>query len=178
MTEIEFFLSADQTELMFQQNGISKPLGEEDHEFINLLYQIIKDNYHEAFTALSSIYTNSAHFKFLMVRRFGKCNFGIYDNKPDLRSDLLFNLEFVPCPIRGECKWENTICMPKFNTNLSEREMEVLKLICENLEDLQIAERLFISVFTVNNHRRSIERKLCVNNKLGILKYAKENSLI
>jgi DNA-binding CsgD family transcriptional regulator len=178
MTEIEFFISADQKELMVQQYGQSKPLTENDTELITFIYQQILENYPDAFHALNSIYGHAAHFKYLSVRRFGKCNFGIYDNRQDIKSDGLFNLEFVHCPLRGECKWENTICLPKFSTTLSDREMQVLKLICDNLEDIQIADKLFISVFTVNNHRRSIERKLCVNNKLGILKYAKDNSLI
>jgi len=176
--EHEFFSSADGVDVMVQKNGQCKPLTKEDVELVHFLYQNIKENYPEAFRALTDIYGNSALYKFMMVRRFGKCNFSIYDNRPDIRTDGLFNLEFVPCPLRGECKWENTICLPKFNTALSDREMQVLKLICENLEDSQIADKLFISIHTANNHRRSIERKLGVNNKLGILKYAKENSIL
>jgi DNA-binding CsgD family transcriptional regulator len=178
MNEIEFFASADGMELMVQTDGISRPLACTDNELIHTLYCYIKENYPAAFEALSNIYGTAVHFKFLVVRRFGKCNFSIYDNRPDVKPDGFFNLEFVSCPLRGECKWENTICLPKLNTTISSREMEVLRLICENLEDSKIADRLFISVFTVSNHRRSIERKLGVTNKLGILKWAKENAIL
>ncbi len=179
MNEFEFFSSHDGKDLMVQTNvGACSPLTEADRDLIHSLYNKIAETYPESFQALFSLYGERANYKFLMVRRFGKCNFGLYDNKPDVKHAGEFNLEFVNCPLRGECKWEHTICLPKFNTSLSDREMDVLKLICENLEDSQIADRLFISVFTVNNHRRSIERKLGVNNKLGILKYAKDNSII
>lgn len=180
MKELEFFSSHDGKDLMVETIGVDcHPLTEADHDLIQSFYNKISETYPEAFQALFSVYGEKANYKFLMVRRFGKCNFGLYDNKTDVKHTGEFNLEFVHCPLRGyDCKWEHTICLPKFNTSLSIREMEILKLICENLEDSQIADRLFISVFTVNNHRRSIERKLGVNNKLGILKYAKDNSII
>jgi DNA-binding CsgD family transcriptional regulator len=41
----------------------------------------------------------------------------------------------------------------------SKREMEILRLIAQRLESDQIAERLFLSVNTVNTHRRNILRK-------------------
>jgi len=163
---------------MVQKNGQCLPLTKEDTELIHSLYQNIKENYPGAFSALMEIYSGVAWYKFLIVRRFGKCNFSVYDNKPDVRQDGLFNLEFVQCPLRGECKWENTICLPKFNTSISDREMQVVRLICENLEDSQIADRLFISMHTASNHRKNILRKLNVSNKLGIFKYAKDNGII
>ncbi len=178
MTEIEFFSSSDGQEVMVQRNGQCLPLIKSDTDLIHFLYQNIQENYPDAFSALMEIYAGVAWYKFLVVRRFGKCNFSVYDNKPDVRHDGLFNIEFVQCPLRGECKWEHTICLPKFNTSLSDREMQVLKLICNNLEDSQIADLLFISIHTASNHRKNILRKTNAINKLGILKYAQENGII
>ncbi|MBL7717283.1 MAG: response regulator transcription factor [Flavipsychrobacter sp.] len=61
---------------------------------------------------------------------------------------------------------------------LTERELEILKLIAEELSNAQIAETLFISERTVETHRKNMLRK--TNNKtiVGLLKYAMEKSLI
>lgn len=61
---------------------------------------------------------------------------------------------------------------------LTEREIEVLKLVAEELSNAQIAERLFISERTVETHRKNMLRK--TNNKsiVGLLKYAMEKHLI
>jgi len=49
--------------------------------------------------------------------------------------------------------------------NLSDREIEVLNLITEGLENDEIAEQLFISIDTVRNHIRHIYQKLHVHSK-------------
>jgi len=51
-------------------------------------------------------------------------------------------------------------------SRLSERELEVLKLIADGRENSEIAEELFISVQTVKNHVSSLLAKLEVDNRL------------
>lgn len=48
--------------------------------------------------------------------------------------------------------------------NLSDREKEVLGLIANGMKSKEIAEKLFISANTVNNHRRNVLKKLNVTN--------------
>jgi DNA-binding NarL/FixJ family response regulator len=55
---------------------------------------------------------------------------------------------------------------------LTPREREVLKLIAEGKSSKEIAGALFISVFTVNNHRASIMEKLNLNKATDLVKYA------
>ena len=55
---------------------------------------------------------------------------------------------------------------------LTPREREVLKLIAEGKSSKEIAALLFISVFTVNNHRASIMEKLNLNKATNLVKYA------
>jgi len=55
---------------------------------------------------------------------------------------------------------------------LTPREREVLKLIAEGKSSREIAASLFISVFTVNNHRASIMEKLNLNKSIDLVKYA------
>ena len=61
---------------------------------------------------------------------------------------------------------------------LSARELEVIKLIAQEFSSSQIAERLFISAGTVENHRHNILQKLGVKNSIGIIKYALKYKLI
>lgn len=61
---------------------------------------------------------------------------------------------------------------------LSDREREVLIMVCSELSSSQIAERLHISVGTVDTHRRNILVKLGVNNTVGLVKYALRNGLL
>ncbi len=55
---------------------------------------------------------------------------------------------------------------------LTPREREVLKMIAEGKSSKEIAGALFISVFTVNNHRASIMGKLNLNKATDLVKYA------
>ncbi len=61
---------------------------------------------------------------------------------------------------------------------LSERETEVLPLVCEGLSNLQIADRLFISKRTVDKHRANILAKIGCKNTASLVVYAVKNNLI
>lgn len=61
---------------------------------------------------------------------------------------------------------------------LTKREVEVLKLVCEQLTADQIAERLFISVKTVNGHRNNLLSKTGSRNVAGLVLYAVKNSIV
>jgi DNA-binding NarL/FixJ family response regulator len=56
--------------------------------------------------------------------------------------------------------------------SLTPREREVLKLVAEGKSSKEIANLLFISVSTVNNHRASIMEKLNLNKATDLVKYA------
>ncbi len=61
---------------------------------------------------------------------------------------------------------------------LTKREIEVMKLICEGFSSKVISEKLFISINTVETHRKKILMKLNVKNSIGIVKYAVENNML
>ena len=54
----------------------------------------------------------------------------------------------------------------------SKRELEVLRLICDELTAKEIAERLFISVRTVEGHRNNLLAKTGAKNTAGLVIYA------
>ena len=55
---------------------------------------------------------------------------------------------------------------------LSKRETEVLKLIAEGKSNKEIADLLYISIRTVENHRANIQKKLDLNNTAELVRYA------
>jgi len=61
---------------------------------------------------------------------------------------------------------------------LSPREMEILLLICQGESNHQIADRLFLSKRTVDNHRANILEKTGCKNTASLVVYAIKNSLI
>ena len=67
---------------------------------------------------------------------------------------------------------------PHIKEPLTRREMEILKLICDGCSSKDISEKLFISINTVETHRKRILLKLNAKNSVGIVKYAIENHII
>ncbi|MEQ9298439.1 MAG: response regulator transcription factor [Cyclobacteriaceae bacterium] len=61
---------------------------------------------------------------------------------------------------------------------LTDREIEILRLIAEEYSNPEIAEKLFISVRTVDTHRRNILDKLGAKNTAGLVKYAIQKGLL
>jgi LuxR family maltose regulon positive regulatory protein len=61
---------------------------------------------------------------------------------------------------------------------LSERELEVLRLVAAGLSNQEIAQKLVIAVSTVKSHLNHIYRKLCVNSRTQALAQAKALGLL
>lgn len=61
---------------------------------------------------------------------------------------------------------------------LTGREQEVLVLIANEYSNAEIAEKLFISIRTVDTHRRNLILKLKVKNTAGLVRYAIKQSLV
>lgn len=61
---------------------------------------------------------------------------------------------------------------------LSAREIEVLKLIAEEYASHEIADKLFVSINTVESHRKNLLKKIDVKNVVGLIKFAMRNRLV
>ncbi|MFB2119121.1 response regulator [Parapedobacter sp. 2B3] len=62
--------------------------------------------------------------------------------------------------------------------DLTDRELEVLRLIVQEQTSKQIADQLFISDRTVETHRKNLLRKTGSNNTIGLIKYAYQHKLL
>lgn len=56
--------------------------------------------------------------------------------------------------------------------SLTPREIEVMRLVIQDLSNAEIAEKIFISSTTVETHRRNLMKKLGVNSALGLMRWA------
>jgi DNA-binding NarL/FixJ family response regulator len=61
---------------------------------------------------------------------------------------------------------------------LTEREIEIITLIAHEFSGKEISEQLFISVNTVETHRKNIMKKLDAKNSISLVKYALKKKLI
>ena len=62
--------------------------------------------------------------------------------------------------------------------NLTERELEIIRLIEREYNNREIAHTLFISERTVETHRKHIYQKTCTNNVIALIKYAYSHKLV
>lgn len=65
-----------------------------------------------------------------------------------------------------------------FETDLTKREMQVLSLILEEYSNREIAEKLSVSVKTVETHKRNLMIRTGCKNVAGLVIYAMEKGLI
>jgi DNA-binding NarL/FixJ family response regulator len=61
---------------------------------------------------------------------------------------------------------------------LTAREKEILVFVCNELSSAEIAKKLFISIGTVDTHRKNILQKLGISNTVGLVKFALKHGLL
>ncbi len=93
----------------------------------------------------------------------------VYDGGSFFSSELLQNLV---ASLKSSSKSKES------HTELSEREMEILILICQGLSNQEIGDKLFISKRTVDKHRANILEKSESKNTAQLVVYAIKNKLV
>ncbi len=93
--------------------------------------------------------------------------------------ETFFSKEVTETIMRGLLKSQNktnqkTVGLPK----ISRREKEVLALIAQEFTTQEIADKLFITLKTVESHRGSLLAKFGVRNSVGLVKLAVEKGLV
>jgi NarL family two-component system response regulator LiaR len=96
-----------------------------------------------------------------------------------LRSPLVVELKAnARLALKEQEKTELPSKEENYPASLSEREMEVLRLIARGYTNRQIAEDLFISVRTVSTHVTSILTKTNCDNRVAAATFAAKHDLV
>ena len=180
LRDIEFHTFED--EVWYRVDGAQERLVE-GAPIIKDMLDHIEEMYPDAFAALKETYKGSSanipYYRFLIVRRFCKCNFGRPDpHTRDIDAGGGFHMEDVQCPQRGECLHENIICRPRFNSMISEAEMRVITLLYQGVPRREIAEKLFKSEHTIDNHIRNARARVGARCESELIAYASKHNLI
>lgn len=131
-----------------------------------------------------TVHENKAYV-FEMIRAGGKA-YLLKDSSPDQirraiesvhRGEFFFSSnvsQMVLNEYSGKTKGGET----SVGSGISQREQEVLGLIAEGLSNKEIAQRLFLSVRTIETHREHIMKKLDIHSAAGLTRYAISHGLI
>lgn len=91
---------------------------------------------------------------------------------------IYFNKEISQTIIKNYRGSDNSEIKQHFKNSLTEREIGVIKLIGDGLINKEIADRLNISIRTVDAHKNHIMQKLDLKSTVELVKYAIKNKLI
>lgn len=144
-----------------------------------LFLQIFEDNYPENYKALEKHYAKHVRKRYMMARRGILCNFMVNDNTPDVDEDGVMHPEFVPCPLRCECKLG--FCSLVERKLITEKELSYLKLSASGMEYLQIADEMGRTLENVKATFKRMYRRLGFSGttaKAQLISYAKDHQLI
>lgn len=92
--------------------------------------------------------------------------FSIYSTISEIKERLLSNFN---SPIKVNRQREE---------KLSDREIDVLKLVVAGLSNKEIAEKLFISIHTVISHRKKLTQKTGIKSQAGLTIYAISHKIV
>ena len=156
MREIEMYIYENEL-WAITDDGRNHRVSENEKETIQPILATIREQYPEAYAALEECYSKSAsnvpYYQYLIVRRFCKCNCGTLDpTEKDIDRHGRFHFENVSCPLRGECRYEG-------------------------LGTDEVADRLYLSPYTVKNHVKSVYQKLNIHEKAEFISYAHDHNL-
>jgi two-component system response regulator DegU len=82
--------------------------------------------------------------------------------------------------IKEAMLWEKNNSIPNvISKNLfSERELQIIQMICKEYKSKDIADKLFINVRTVETHRKNVMDKCNAKNIIGVVLHALKNGMI
>ena len=149
------------------------------------LTQWIKTNYKDTkVIALSMFHSTSLIKKMLkagvdgyILKNTGKEElfmsiYTVLKGQPYFSSDI--SEKVMRSMMSGQKEDEQSEVLP---ISLTRRELEILELIVDEHTGPEIAKKLFISINTVETHRKNLLHKLKVKNTAGLVKYALQNQI-
>ncbi|WP_322970145.1 response regulator transcription factor [Faecalibacter sp. LW9] len=88
----------------------------------------------------------------------------------DLRNKIIENF--------SQSKPQESENINEILNSITNRELEIIKLICDGWNSKEISSQLFISFNTVETHRKRIFQKLKIKNSIALLRFAIKHDLI
>lgn len=170
--DFEFFLYQD--ELMVLHDGKMKSFDRLPAKMKFHLQDLLENN-PDANLALDCM---DIRDPFERLRQFVLCRFASFDTVADITEGGNMHPEFTSCEKRGRCLFEGTLCVMLTKTKLSSRELEVIRMLTQDLPYKLIADQMDISVNTVRTHIQNIQSKLDVHSDRAILTWAYEHNII
>ena len=166
-SEIEFFTHG--TEVYQLSNGKVTVFSEID----NTTKEIIRQDLEKRPQAVSALLDLQIQDTEAQLKQYTRCMCGGFQGHPDIVDGKLIHTEYWDCGIRGNCKYEGKLCasITINNTRITEREIELGKLICTGLPDKIIAGMMNISENTINPMKRNICEKINGTTKLDIMNF-------
>ena len=142
---------------------------------------------------LSKVHEFSSGTKIIVISEFLKkenvqrlLNGGIlgYLTKECEKNEIVAALESIAKGEKFICNKILDVILEKkhdeisIENDLTDREVEVIKLIAERYSNQEIAEKLFISIHTVYTHRKNIMKKLKLKSPVELILHAIDKGLI
>lgn len=158
-------------------NSEAKRLDELDTCSLQKLDAAIANCRPKIYKSLCEAFGYGPQCAFERVYNFSACNFSTHDGRADINEEILIT-EKVPCPCRHRC----SLGYCSYDSDLSIRELQVVKLFASGFEEAGIAEQLFISKATAHNHITNIYSKLGLSGSSHpdrlLVTYAHNNKLL
>lgn len=176
-SDVEFVQCVDTGVLHYKVGDQLRLFSENSKVIIADLNDRVKNQFPTCYTRLCILYDGRPKSAYLKARRFAKCNLSLFDSKSDMSADGSMNVEFVPCPLRGECEDEGIICCPSPLSLLSKRHIDVAKLIDKGMSDADISEFLFIAISTVKTHIKNMLHLTGAKNRTELAHYCREKNI-
>jgi DNA-binding CsgD family transcriptional regulator len=171
---IEFFAKGELVYAIMNQEIIPS------YEWPEWLFEIIEKDMEANPAAVESLVTLGLDGRREMIDQYIRCRYGSLDNDPDLVAGVMQDTEYVSCHLRGSCPFEGKLCelfKAPYGT-ITQREIQVLRLIPEGLLDKEIADQLGISPLTVEVYMKSLRAKTGCKNKAELVRFAFNHNLL
>jgi DNA-binding CsgD family transcriptional regulator len=183
LLNIEFYQEPSGEVIVRRERGDRFILNQSQRDFIVPMKVLLQSDYAAAYKGCEDMNSksriNKTFFDFLNVRQFLKCNFNQYDNVFDIDASGNFHFEYINCPLRGTCKYENIICNPKFTNRLTDSDITIIRMIVnQKMTADQIALALCRSINTINTRRKIILKKTGCKNIAQLVAYCYEHKII
>jgi DNA-binding CsgD family transcriptional regulator len=115
-----------------------------------------------------------------MLQQYVKCNFGNFDNIPDMDAEGTLYPECWDCGRRGECPGEGKVCgrIKGPNGVLERVETEVFFMLIAGKAHKEIAAARGTHIQTIETQLKSIREKLGCHSSIEVMNFAMQRKLI